>query len=123
MQNAMKLTFSSLSENEAFARNVVATFILNLNPTLSEINDIVAAEQFGLHAVHVKDNYVYLINNDGTDSSFKGFHNNVNQGVTAPYLVCTTHSKATWDAYVAQHGPTVTPPDVPAITGPVTVSP
>ena len=43
MQNAMKLTFSSLSENEAFARNVVATFILNLNPTLSEINDIKTA--------------------------------------------------------------------------------
>lgn len=43
MQNAMKLTFSSLSENEAFARNVVAAFILNLNPTLSELNDIKTA--------------------------------------------------------------------------------
>ena len=39
----MKLTFSSLSENEAFARNVVATFILSLNPTLSEINDVKTA--------------------------------------------------------------------------------
>lgn len=43
MQNAMKLTFSSLSENEAFARNVVATFILNLNPTVSELNDVKTA--------------------------------------------------------------------------------
>lgn len=93
-----------------------------LKLTLAEANEIVAAERYGLHSQHVKDNYVYLVNNDGTDSSFKGFHNNVNQGVTAPYLVCTKHTKATWDAYIAQHGPTVTP-DVPAITEPVTISP
>ena len=63
-----------------------------LRMTLNEINELLAAQKYGLHSVHLSNNYVYLINNDGTDSSFKGFHNNVNSGVTAPYLVCTEHT-------------------------------
>ena len=43
MLNKMKLTFSSLSENEAFSRSVVAAFIMPLNPTISEICDIKTA--------------------------------------------------------------------------------
>ncbi len=43
MINKMKLTFSSLSENEAFSRSVVASFIMPLNPTISEICDIKTA--------------------------------------------------------------------------------
>ena len=43
MINKMKLTFSSLSENEAFSRSVVAAFIMPLNPTISEICDIKTA--------------------------------------------------------------------------------
>ncbi len=43
MTNKMKVSFLSISENEAFARNVVSSFILNLNPTISELNDIKTA--------------------------------------------------------------------------------
>ncbi|MBR3804582.1 MAG: anti-sigma F factor [Clostridia bacterium] len=43
MKNKFKINFSSISENEAFARNVVASFILPLNPTLSEISDVKTA--------------------------------------------------------------------------------
>lgn len=43
MDNKMTLTFLSLSENESFARNAVASFMLPLNPTLSEINDVKTA--------------------------------------------------------------------------------
>ncbi len=43
MDNKMTLTFLSLSENEAFARNAVASFMLPLNPTLSEISDVKTA--------------------------------------------------------------------------------
>lgn len=39
----MVLTFPSLSENESFARNAVACFALNLNPSVSEISDIKTA--------------------------------------------------------------------------------
>lgn len=38
--NEMKLEFLGISENEAFARVVVAAFAAQLDPTLDEINDI-----------------------------------------------------------------------------------
>lgn len=41
--NKMQLKFLSRSENEVFARNVVAAFALPLNPTLSELSDIKTA--------------------------------------------------------------------------------
>ncbi len=43
MINKMKVTFSSLSENEAFSRSAVSAFIMPLNPTVSEICDIKTA--------------------------------------------------------------------------------
>lgn len=43
MNNKMKITFLSLSENEAFSRSVIASFLLPLNPTVSEISDIKTA--------------------------------------------------------------------------------
>ena len=43
MKNKMKITFLSLSENEAFSRSVIASFLLPLNPTVSEISDIKTA--------------------------------------------------------------------------------
>ena len=43
MQNKMTIYFLSISENEAFARNVVASFMISLNPTLSELNDVKTA--------------------------------------------------------------------------------
>ena len=43
MNNKMTLKFISISENEAFARNVVASFIMPLNPTMSELSDVKTA--------------------------------------------------------------------------------
>lgn len=41
--NKMQLKFLSKSENEILARNVVAAFALQLNPTLSELSDVKTA--------------------------------------------------------------------------------
>ena len=41
--NKIVLKFKSLSKNEAFARSVVASYSLSLNPSLSEITDIKTA--------------------------------------------------------------------------------
>ena len=41
--NRMQLRILSRSENEIFARNVVAAFALPLNPTLSELSDVKTA--------------------------------------------------------------------------------
>ena len=43
MNNKMTVKFDSISQNEAFARNVIASFILPLNPNLAELSDIKTA--------------------------------------------------------------------------------
>lgn len=40
MKNEMNLEFSSVSENEAFARVTVAAFIAQLDPTMDELTEI-----------------------------------------------------------------------------------
>lgn len=42
-RNEMQITFSAISENESFARMVVAAFITPLNPTMEELSDIKTA--------------------------------------------------------------------------------
>lgn len=41
--NEMKLCFSSKSTNESFARSAIAAFIMELDPTISELADIKTA--------------------------------------------------------------------------------
>jgi stage II sporulation protein AB (anti-sigma F factor) len=36
----MKLKFSALSENEGFARSVISAFMVQLNPTVTELADV-----------------------------------------------------------------------------------
>lgn len=43
MNNYMVLKISAISENECFARSVVAAFCVKLNPTIDQINDIKTA--------------------------------------------------------------------------------
>ncbi len=40
MENHMKLSFESLSQNESFARTVAAAFLTQLNPTIEELTDV-----------------------------------------------------------------------------------
>ena len=43
MRNSMEVKFKAIPENEMFARNVVASFILSLNPSINELEDIKTA--------------------------------------------------------------------------------
>lgn len=43
MKNYFEMKLKAISENEKFARNTVAGFLVGLNPTLSEIDDIKTA--------------------------------------------------------------------------------
>ena len=43
MENKMKVSFNSVSENESFARNVIASFLMPLNPSVSELSDVKTA--------------------------------------------------------------------------------
>ena len=55
MKDTMKLEFPAISENEPFARGVVAAFCLRLNPTLDELSDVKTAVSEA-----VTNLYVYL---------------------------------------------------------------
>ena len=41
--NSMKLTIEAKSQNESFARSVVAAFFVQINPTLEQVEDIKTA--------------------------------------------------------------------------------
>mgnify|MGYP002521440991 FL=1 len=43
MKNRMLIKFDSVSENEGFARNVIASFLLPLNPGIGELTDVKTA--------------------------------------------------------------------------------
>ncbi len=93
--------------------------LVKLSP--SEIQDILNAERYYLWDEFLLDNYIYLLNENGTDGSFKGLHNDANANVEAPYLVCPVHTQQAWEAYLAAHPP-VQPsepiqPDTPVVPG------
>ncbi len=71
--------------------------------TQSELDEISAAAPYGLNSMFLQNKYIYLVDGDGKDASFKGFQNNINQGLSAPYQICTEHTKADWDSYKASH--------------------
>lgn len=71
----------------------------------SQYEEIVRAMSFGLSAEYYNDNYVYRVNSKGEDTVFHGFQNNINVGVTAPYKVCTVHTRESWEASQATTTP------------------
>jgi stage II sporulation protein AB (anti-sigma F factor) len=63
--NLIKVEFSSISENESFARNLVSCYALKLNPSISELTDIKTAVSEAVtnvivHAYKDKIGKVYL---------------------------------------------------------------
>lgn len=68
----MKLSFDSRSANEAFARSAVASFLMQLDPTVSELSDIRTAvsEAVTNCVVHAYKDSIGMINiTVRTDSS------------------------------------------------------
>ncbi len=65
MKNCMEIKFKAIAGNESFARNVVGSFILPLNPSLSEMEDIITAVNEAVtnvivHAYPDKTGYVSM---------------------------------------------------------------
>ena len=79
--------------------------------TQAEIDEILAAEKYGLEKKYLKNNYVYFITDDGKDGAFKGFHGDINQNIDVPYMLCTKHTKEVWEAFWATISPN--DPDLP----------
>ena len=79
--------------------------------TQSVIDKLKKASHYNLGAAYLMDEYVYLVGSDGSDASFKGINGGVNGSVEAPYQVCTTHTKQSWEAYQAANPPATEPSD------------
>lgn len=64
MKNVMEIKFKAIPENEAFARNVVASFVLQLNPSVNELEDIKTAvnEAVTNVVVHAYPNKIGYVN-------------------------------------------------------------
>ena len=65
MKNSMEIKFKAIPENEGFARNVVASFILPLNPSINELEDIKTAVNEAItnvivHAYPDKNGYIIM---------------------------------------------------------------
>ena len=72
--------------------SIVKKSLLKL--TQKDVTEILKAKNYGLDAMFLQDNYVYLVTESGKDASFKGFKNNINSGISSPYKVCTKHTQA-----------------------------
>ena len=74
--------------------------------TQAQFNELLEAEGKGIasDSIYLDDRYVYLTDNRGNPvNSYKGFHGSVNANYLAPCIMCTHHTKAAWDAFVATH--------------------
>ena len=65
--------------------------------TRDEVEEIKAADGFGLNDIYTANYYVYLVNDDGTPGSWHGFYNNQNIDIDAPYILCPLHNQSYWE--------------------------
>ena len=75
-----------------------------LKLTKKDMEEILKATKYKLDEMYSTDEYVYLVDGDGKDASFKGFQSNINKGVTAPYKVCTVHTEQSWNEKYGSSG-------------------
>ena len=79
--------------------------------TQSRIEELMKAKAHGLYYIYYDNNYVYYVDDNGNPQPFFGltYHgtgeakNMINVGLEAPYKVCTKHTQAAWEQYVAEH--------------------
>ena len=79
--------------------------------TQKEIDELLRAKTCGLLPEYLRDDYVYLINENGTDAVFRGIDGKLEQKVHAPYMVCPVHTQEAWEEYKENVAPDIVPDD------------
>ncbi len=87
-------------ENQTETDTVTIEKAALVQVTQSEIDEIRKAGNYGLASYMLGNEWVYLINWDGSDGVFKGIYGDLENQET-PYVVCTEHTKESWDAYLS----------------------
>ena len=82
--------------------------------TQKEVDEIYKAKKSGIADVYLQDNYVYLVNSNGGDATFKGIDGTLKQS-NAPYAVCREHTKEAWEKYQSSLIPEPTEPVAPVV--------
>ncbi len=77
--------------------------------TQAQIDELVKAAKLKPKEKFLADNYIYFVDKEGNDANFKGINKNANKGVEAPYIVCTKHTKESWEKYQSSLQPTEPP--------------
>ena len=85
--------------------------------TQSMIDELAAAEDFGLSKKYLSDTYIYQVNTAGSPVAFHGIHGDVNLDSSDSCITCTVHTKESWDAYKADN-PWIDNPVIPPDTEP-----
>ena len=80
--------------------------------TQKELEAINKASGYGLVAQYLGNEYVYAVNEDGTDAVFKGIDGTLTQAEDAPYVICPEHNEQSWNEY-QQTLPTEPEPEEP----------
>lgn len=92
--------------------------------TMDEISELLKAKPYNLVSEYLSDDYIYLINDNGTPGHFTGLNGGLNKDQDVPYKVCTVHTKEALEKQNAATEPskpnttqpstgTVTPPQQP----------
>ena len=74
--------------------------------TQEELDEIAKAKSYNLLDIYEQDEFVYLVNENGSDGVFRGIYGNLKQDVDAPYMVCPVHTKEAWEKYQQTQKPT-----------------
>ena len=94
---------------------LTTTYLVKL--TQAEVDAINLACDFGLKAAYDSDDYIYLINPDGTDAAFFGMDGLLNVGLNYPYIVGNAHTIDTWNLFVMMHPELNLPIEIPSMPG------
>ena len=96
-----------------------------LKMTQAEIDALLKAKPENLQDEYLNDDYIYLVNKNGTPGDFNGLKGNINKdkngkSLKMPYKVCQVHTKEALEKLQETIQPTVDPnaPTVPGETTP-----
>ena len=78
--------------------DLTTTWLLKL--TQEDVDNIRIATKNGLTSSYKKDNYVYLVDENGNPASYHGLNGDKNKNLEYPYLVGTGHTAADWQEYL-----------------------
>lgn len=84
--------------------------------TQEELDEIAKAKSYNLLDIYEQDEFVYLVNENGSDGVFRGIYGDLKQDVDAPYMVCPVHTKEAWEKYQGEHQDDSTEPTQPGDT-------